>query len=213
MHSLLLLLPLLCITNCTVYTVIPDYGYNSNATCHHCHSLQHYLLNITKYFTSNTQLLFLPGLYHPHTNFIIKNVYNFSIIGCQGYTATPHSQGYIRVECDFIFILMSNISRLIIKNIAFTATNPQGPHKLSSLLTIKDCSSITLYNLEIFKIKSQGNISAFHLVIINVMGNSSIRYVKSPGILKMLVLYNRTHSDKKYHHDVLTVNNCEIVSI
>ena len=211
MHSLLLLLPLLCITNCTVYTVIPDYGYNSNATCHHCHSLQHYLLNTTKYFTSNTQLLFLPGLYCPHTNFILKNVYNFSIIGCQGNTATPHGQGYIRVQCDFIFILMSNISRLIIKNIAFTATNPQGPHKLSPLLTIKDCSSITFYNLEIFKIKSQGNISAFHLVIINVMGNSSIGYVKSPGMLKMLVLYNRTHSDKKYH--VLTVNNCEIVSI
>jgi len=97
------------------------------------------------------------------------------------------------------------------KNIAFGATNPQGLHKLSPLLTIKDCSSITLYNLEILKIQSQSNISAFNLVIINVMGNSSVSYVKNSGPLKMLLLYNRTHTDRKHH--VLTVSNCEIVSI
>ena len=81
MYSILLLTSLLHITTCTVYTVTPDDHYYPNTTCHHCHNLQHYLLNITKYFTSNTQLLFLPGLHYLHTDLIIQNVHNISLIG------------------------------------------------------------------------------------------------------------------------------------
>ena len=210
MYSLILLLPLLHGTTCTVYTVIPDHGYKGNTTCHHCHNLQHYLLNTTKYFTSNTQLLFLPGLYHPYTNIIIKDVYNFSIIG---FPSTSEQYNNVLIDSNFIFILMSNISRLIVKNIAFSATYPRGQHKLSPLLTIKDCFSITLYNLEIFKYHPQSSISKlnFNLVIINVMGNSSVSNVKNSGLLKTLLLYNRTQTDKKHH--VLTVSNCKIISI
>ena len=80
----LLLSSLLHITTCTVYTVTPDDHYYPNATCHHCHNLQHYLLNITKYFISNNQLLFLPGLHHVHTDLIIQNVHNISLIGSTG---------------------------------------------------------------------------------------------------------------------------------
>ena len=32
----------------TVYTVTPDDHYYPNTTCHNCHNLQHYLLNVTK---------------------------------------------------------------------------------------------------------------------------------------------------------------------
>ena len=83
--SVLLLSSLQRCTTGTVYTVKPD-NHNANITCHQsachcCHNLQHYLLNTTEYFTSNTQLLFLPGLHHLHTNLIIQNVRNISLIG------------------------------------------------------------------------------------------------------------------------------------
>ena len=40
-----------------------------------------YLLNTTKYFTSNPQLIFLTGLHHFHTDLIIQNVHSISFIG------------------------------------------------------------------------------------------------------------------------------------
>ena len=75
----ILLLSLLCIVSCTVYKVIPDDDHNT--TCYHCHTVQYYQLNISKYFTSNTKLLFLPGLHHLQTDLIIQNVHNISLIG------------------------------------------------------------------------------------------------------------------------------------
>ena len=69
------LMLLLCITTCDVYNVIPDDDY-SNTTCHHCHTLRYYQLNTTKYFTSNSQFLFFPGLHHLHSDLIIENVDN-----------------------------------------------------------------------------------------------------------------------------------------
>ena len=82
MISLLLFLStFLIVSTCTVYIVTPDDYYYPNTTCHHCHNLQYYLLNVTKYFTSNTQLLFLPGEYHINCTIIIQNVHNISLIG------------------------------------------------------------------------------------------------------------------------------------
>jgi len=78
------------ITSGSVYNVTPN--DNPNATCHHCHNLQHYLLNTIKYFTSNTQLLFLPGLHHLHTDLIIQNVHNISLIGSTANNITLDSQ-------------------------------------------------------------------------------------------------------------------------
>ena len=45
------------------------------------YTLQHYLNNTNKYFTSNTQLHFLPGQYYLNTDLIIQGVSNFSLIG------------------------------------------------------------------------------------------------------------------------------------
>ena len=207
MYSLLLL-SLLHSTTSTVYTVIPDRYYNPNTTCHHCHNLQHYLLNITKYFTSNTQLLFLPGLHKPrdHTNLIIKNVYNISLIG-RPANSTGRIQG-IAICSNSLLVLMINISRLTIKNIKFAATHPQGLYKWHPLLIIKDCSSVTLYHFEIFKlIFHEPNI--FALVGINIMGNSKFSHVKFSN--KMQLFYNKTHTDKEHH--ILSISNCKVTSI
>ena len=112
MYALLLLSSLLHITTCTVYTVTPDDHYYPNTICHHCHNLQHYLLNITKYFTCNTQLLFLPGLHHLHTDLIIQNVHNISLIGSTANGTTPDT---VIQSNNRSFILMVNISKLTIK--------------------------------------------------------------------------------------------------
>ena len=77
MKTLILSLSLLHIVTCTVYNVIPN---DHNTTCNHCHTLQYYQLNISKYFTSNTQLFFIPGLHHLHTDLIIQYVHNISLV-------------------------------------------------------------------------------------------------------------------------------------
>jgi len=60
-----------------VYYVIPDGHYTTN---NNTYTLQHYLNNINKYFTSHTQLHFLPGQYYLNTDLIIQHVSNLSLI-------------------------------------------------------------------------------------------------------------------------------------
>ena len=205
---LLLLLSLLHSTTCTVYTVIPDRYYNPNTSCHSCDKLQHYLLNVTKYFTSNTQLLFQPGLHCPddHTNLTIQNVHNISLIGIPANSTARIRD--ILIDSNSLIILLINISRLTIKNITFAATNPQGLYKRVPLLTIKDCSSVTLHHLVILKF-SYPEHNIFTLVGINIMGNSNFTHVECSN--KMWLFYNQTHTDKKHH--ILLMRKCKVTSI
>ena len=112
-RTLLILLKLsMCLSATSIYTVTPD---DSNTTCHHCHNLQHYLLNVTKYFTSNTKLLFLPGLNHLHTDLIIKNIHNISLIGS---TANGTTLDTVIIQCNSsVNIIMSNITDLTMETI------------------------------------------------------------------------------------------------
>ena len=75
---LLLSVSLLQTASATVYYVVPDDHYTTN---NNTYTLQHYLNNINKYFTSHTQLHFLPGQYYLNTDLIIQNVSNLSLIG------------------------------------------------------------------------------------------------------------------------------------
>ena len=133
----------------TVYTVTPDDPYYPNTTCHHCHNLQYYLLNINKYFTSNTQLLFLPGPHHLHTDLIIQNVHNISLIGI---TANGTTLDIVIIQCNsLIGITMSNITNLTVRNIQFsdcqTTSNLNVFEKFAMLL--KDCNNICLNRVAI----------------------------------------------------------------
>ena len=58
---------------------MPDNHYNPISD--NTHTLQHYLNNTNKYFTSNTQLHFLPGQYYYKNDLIIQGVSNFSLVG------------------------------------------------------------------------------------------------------------------------------------
>ena len=78
-YVLMLVTSLLHSATSTVYYVMPDDHYhpiNDNT-----YTLQHYLNNTNKYFTSNTQLHFLPGQYYLNNDLIIQGVSNFSLIG------------------------------------------------------------------------------------------------------------------------------------
>ena len=207
MYSLLLL-SLLHITTCTVYTVTPDDHYYPNTTCHHCHNLQHYLLNITKYFTSNTQLLFLPGLHHLHTDLTIQNVHNISLIGS---TANGIKQSTtICINYKLSSVLMINVSNLTIKNMMFTAQNSQGLHDPSEWipLTIKDCSFVVLNNLPVYKPK-KWTPHNFTFIGINIMGNSYFDHIECFD--KMHLLYNETQTNKDHH--ILLMSDCTATKI
>ena len=78
MIFLLILFSLLHTTFSAVYYVIPDDDYTTN---NDTYTLQHYLNNINKYFTSHTQLHFLPGQHYLNTDLIIQHVSNLSLIG------------------------------------------------------------------------------------------------------------------------------------
>ena len=133
-------------STCTVYTVTPDDHYYPNTTCHHCHNLQHYLLNITKYFTSNTQLLFLPGLHHLHTHLIIQNVHNISLIGSTANGTTLDTV----IQCNSsVGILMNNITNLTLRNVTIRADCEKFVDSLVFSHTIDNCFDVTLSYLNI----------------------------------------------------------------
>ena len=183
-------------TLATVYTVTPDDHYYPNTTCHHCHNLQHYLLNVTKYFTSNTHLLFLPGLHHLHTDLIIQNIHNISLIGNE-----------TTIQSNLSFILMNNVSNLTIINITITSINQHGIYKIVPL-TIKDCSFVVLYYVQVKQSRQRAYYN-FALVAINTMGYSYFSHVKFHNSIQLL--YNETQTHTKYH--VLLMRNCTLNSI
>ena len=94
MMLLVLLTSLLAIATGTVYIVTPDHDYNGhyypNNTCEDCYSLQLILLNVTKYFTSNTQLY---SFSQENIPFIVKLLYKM-------FTTFPLS---VLMEQWFIF--------------------------------------------------------------------------------------------------------------
>ena len=210
MYVLLLLLSLLHITTCTVYTVTPDDHYYPNTTCHHCHNLQHYLLNITKYFTSNTQILFLPGLHHLHTDLIIQNVHNISLIGSTANVVNPRTV----IQSNVSSILMFNISKLKVRNIIIN-TSSSDKEILYYLpkwvpLTIKDCSFVLLYHLQIYQVVYiQFDIYKPAIVAINIMGNSYFNDIECYGEIRLF--YNETLTEREHHS--LSINNCTVIRI
>ena len=182
----LLLLSLLHTTTCIVYTVIPD--NDPNTTCHHCHNLRHYLRYSTKYFISNTQIFFLPGLYHLHRNLIIQNVYNVSLTG-----NTSGANQDVIIQCnngfDSIGIIMINITNLVIRDMAiqgcfYDEYDDYLDEELEASLVIKDCNSVTVDHLKVFNFDKFSD--AYVILGINILGNSFFGHVTCN---KMKLLY------------------------
>ena len=187
MLSLLLLLSLLHVTTSSVFNVTPDDHYYPNTTHHHCHNLQHYQLNATKYFTSNTQLFFLPGLHHLHTDLIIRNVHNISLIGSTTNGTTPDTV----IQCNSsVGILMANITNLIVTNI--TVRNCLGNEYNNAALLIKQCTNVQLRHVVI---KESHKPDLYGINGINILGDSIFSYISNN---RMGISYN---------DDTVTISN------
>ena len=176
LYSLLLLSSLLHVTTCTVYTVTPDDHYPST-TCHHCHNLQHYLLNVTKYFTSNTQLLFLLGLHHLHTDLIIQNVHNISLIGSTDSDILSDTV----IQCGNSTetgILLNKIAKVTIKDLIFQDCSIKTSNQKATTTSIEilNCFHVYMQNVIIS--------GASHLGIIatNVLKEFSLVSITSKNI-------------------------------
>ena len=174
---ILLLSSLLQIITCTVYTVTPDDHYYPNTTCHHCHNLQHYLLNITKYFTSNTHLLFLPGPHYLHTDLVIQNVHNISLIGSTANGTTLDTV----IQCNSsVGIEMINITDLTIRNMIIKSCN-EGMRIYRSIFTLETCVNIVLNYMQIYSRNYDG------LSVINALGKSRFSHI---SLNKIFFLYD-----------------------
>ena len=102
------------ITATGVYYVTPDDDQSDiNNDCpidHECHTLQYYLLNTSKYFTSNTQLHFLQGKFYINEDIVIDSLHNFSLVG-SGVNNTL-------IECSTpSLIAIINCTNAVIKHI------------------------------------------------------------------------------------------------
>ena len=206
MYLLLLLSSQLHITICTVYTVTPDDHYYPNTTCHHCHNLQHYLLNVTKYFTSNTQLLFLPGLHHLHTHLIIQNVHNISLIGSTTNGTTLDTVIKCTDNNHTTCVTIANVSMMTIMNLIIEITAQQAS------IIIKDCYFMLLNQLQ-FKNEElyTFGIEYFMLKLINIMGSSYFNQIILPMHGTIKLFYNETQTDRQHH--VLTLNSCKLKAL
>ena len=166
------------------YIVMPDDGYYPNATCIHCHNLQYYLLNSSKYFTPNIQLLFLPGLHYLHTDFIIKNVYNVSIIGRNIDMSSI-------IQCNSsVGIIMKNITNLSVENM--TIKNCQ-TNSFSAALVITECNAVKLLYLKIYHLPHrQRRIHGTSLLGYNIMGNLYLNHINCDE--QLCFYYNKTNA-------------------
>jgi len=197
MYTLLPVFLLLHIATSTIYTVIPDGDYNT--TCNHCHKLQHYVLNATKYFTSNTKLLFLPGKHQFCTDLIVQNVHSISLIGdTNGTNGTTQNIVIYCTDINGIIITQSNnitIKNMILRNCIIS--NDHYTQEYSVSLFLNDCNDVSIqdftidYNLlaiNVLGVSIQDTtIIDYNLLAINVLGEFTLVRIKAKGIK---ILYN-----------------------
>ena len=169
---------LVCIAVSSIHTVAPK---DSNTTCYHCHNLQYYLLSVTKYFTSNTQLLFLPGLHHLYTDLIIQNVHNISLIGS---TANGTTLDTAIIQCNSsVGITLSNITDLSMKKLVIqnckVKNNFLNVHFLifkGNSMILSHCYNAELQNITVYRSDYRSTILAINILgtFINVKSNGLI---------------------------------------
>lgn len=104
-----------------VYYVKAD----NNSICPHnpCKTLTEYTQNVSAYFTSDTQILFLPGLHtlKANTSIHIVNISQLSLIGDESLTAVTIPSNKCIIQCEgaagFDFV---NTSKLIIQSLTIS---------------------------------------------------------------------------------------------
>ena len=185
---------LVCTTNCVVYYVVPDdhyldTGYGNN-------TLQHYLNNSEKYFTSHTKLVLLPGKHHLHTDLIIQDVQNFIL---QGFNSQEMNRTIIYCTRSAHLLINGSDDIIITSLTAHECGVSQGKDSLTPLvnLHIYNCSNIVLEDC-VFVCQSH----QCGLVVANVVEDSYLANITSSYLL---ITHNMTRNNSKmvirnYHH-------------
>ena len=184
--SLLLLTSMLYVTTCDVYIVTPDDHRYPNTTCHHCHNLQHYVLNVSKYFTSNTQLLLLPGQHYLYSDLTIENVHNFSLIG----SATEYIPANI-VYCNSSDqgMLITNSTAITVKNLVITKCEFVYRETYEAFVEFFNCHHVQLHNLSM----------DVEFIGYNIMGNSILSHLTSAS---MYIIYDDNVTVQTVYHQL-----------
>ena len=175
---LILMFSVVDIVTYNVYYVIPDDGECDGVSSHHCDNLQNYLLNISKYFSANTQLIFLPGLHHLPTNLSIQDVHNISLIGnmADGVVST------IQCSAKQLFIIMTNITQLNLKDMTITGCGASIQYAMLYFyglhtLQLHYCSDVTVENITILSRTIYDS-----LISVNNLGILKFYNITSAGI-------------------------------
>ena len=181
------------------YTVIPDDCYYN--TIYHGHNLDHYLQNNTKYFTHNTQLLFLPGVHCLHTDLVIENVYNISLNGRSNDSSNTTSA---IIQCNStVGIIIKNVTNLSVKNMVVKNCLASS---FSAAVIIKECSNVKLHHVQIYHThyysKYENCLKGFNLV-----GNSHLDYISCDK----QIYFDYFETNTSLDNQVISLNHYNIV--
>ena len=187
---------------------IDDSFCSGSSLCNQCHKLQHYLLNVSNFFTPDIQLYFFPGLHYLPTNLVIQNVSNVSLIGS---TANGRQT---TIQCTGEYhIIMRNSHNVTIKHLIITkcghnilpgvtvAMPPGAINTLFDLYTVQlnYCSFITIMNV---KLMSRNDYD--FLINLNTMGDSLFQDISSAGIY---FVYHDDNTTENYRNVNVLIDN------
>ena len=193
--SISLLFPLV---KSSVYYVKPS-NQQVNITAN---TLDYYLQNAEKYFVSNTQLYFLPGIHQLDTVIKIQNVCNFSLIGINTNSDSAVVKCLLTGGIEIINSSYFNVKCLIMKKCRSELPVNSVPgffnnnYNLYVSLLIRDSYSIKMHQLSLLKTQS------YSIVLINVLSDSTISEVSSSG---MLIVYNNHETVQKFKHNLTII--------
>ena len=186
MHCVyLLLLTVTCLvytTNCVLYYVVPDDHYLD--TDYGNNTLQHYLNNSEKYFTSHTQIVFLPGKHQLHTDLVIQDVQNLTLQG-----NVPSEMNNTIIYCvRSAHVLINSSDDITITHLMVNECGiSQGKELPLVTLQSYNCSHIMLLN-SMFVCQYQ----QCGLAVANVVGDSYLTNITSSYLL---ITHNMTRSN------------------
>ena len=172
-----------CVVHGNIYTVVPDDDWYTSSLCYHCHSLQHYLTNATKYLNDNTQLQFLPGVHYLHTDLILQNTNNFML---NGTNYTNDGRSHTVIQCvNPSSLKMINSTKVTIQYITFAnCTKSRSPNSYIfpyyygvHTIQLYHCRSVIVQNITILSRSIYDS-----LLSINTIGDSAFNHFIGAGI-------------------------------
>ena len=191
---------LLYIANCegVIYTVKPDEP--PNIICHNCKHLSD--LNHQRYFASNSQLYFLPGIHYISNSLVISDVHNISLIGNSSTDTVIYCQHNWWGKTG---INMSNITNLTVKNLLiynckatiFGYRNKISFNKFHVSLAILNSNNISVHHVTLGENKRGGR-----LLLVNALGKSILANVVSS---ELEVIYVDSDNSAKDHNHMLII--------